>query len=60
MELESAITRLPSDRCEGVVSINLFTPRYANIVKDCLDVDEELQPTKIERIITVSDSILTM
>ena len=43
---------------KGVIRIRLATQDQADNFKLCLDVDEELQPTKITRQITVDQNML--
>lgn len=40
--------------------IRLPTERQAGIIKDCMEVDEELQPHKVERCFKVVDNELIM
>ena len=41
-------------------SFRFQTSDHAEIVKRCLEVDEELQPTKIEKVFQVDGPILTV
>ena len=45
---------------ESTIKINFHTSEEALMVKSCLEVDEELQPSKIHRSISVTDSFLIM
>lgn len=42
------------------VSIPFPTNHHATMVKDCLDVDEELQPTRLSKILIVEGNVLKM
>lgn len=44
--------------CESISRIAFETTRQALMVKQCLEVDEELQPLKIERSYELEDNIL--
>ncbi len=43
---------------ESVTRINFENHSEALMVKQCLEVDEELQPLKIERYFEVQDNVL--
>ena len=40
--------------------IHLQNERHAMIIKDCMEVDEELQPLKVSKQFTITGSILTL
>ena len=42
------------------VSIPFPTNHHANMVKDCLDVDEELQPNRLTKVLLVEGNVLKM
>ena len=44
--------------CE--IKIDFYSNDTANMVKSCLEVDDELQPTKINKSITVNGTFLLM
>ena len=54
-EINSPAVNQPN---KGVIRMRLATQDQAENVKLCLDVDEELQPTKITRQITVDQNML--
>lgn len=45
---------------ESTIKINFHSSKAALLVKSCLDVDEELQPTKINRSISIDGTFLNM
>jgi tRNA threonylcarbamoyladenosine modification (KEOPS) complex Pcc1 subunit len=45
----SALVGAPQNPYVGVVRINFPNERQANIVKDCMEVDEELQPERVTK-----------
>jgi tRNA threonylcarbamoyladenosine modification (KEOPS) complex Pcc1 subunit len=40
--------------------IKLQNERHAMIIKDCMEVDEELQPLKVSKQFTITDNTLTL
>ena len=42
------------------IKINFPSSRNAQLVKSCLEVDDELQPLRLTRSIEVNDSVLEM
>jgi len=45
---------------ECTLRIQLQNARHATIIKDCMEVDEELQPLKVSKQFTITGSILTL
>ena len=45
---------------QSEMRIRFATSEEANMVKSALEVDEELQPQRIERIMTVDDCVLVV
>jgi hypothetical protein len=59
----SAATMNASDAakpCEGTIRIAFVSPEMADMVKQCMDVDDELQPARLLKTTHVEGSALVM
>lgn len=49
-----------SKPCQGQIRIRFETAELASLVKLCMEVDDELQPTKLLKVITLEDEYLVV